>query len=129
HYREDRVGTIVREEFGGDRNAFVRTLQAQGYTFERYKHLERDKMIVQAMRGQNVRNDIIIPEPRIQEYYQKNRGEFAEDDQIKLRRIAIRRAEDGGDGRRKTIQEIRSKIVEGAEFQDLARMYSDDSTQ
>jgi peptidyl-prolyl cis-trans isomerase SurA len=129
HYIEDRVGTIVREEFGGDRNAFVRTLQAQGYTFERFKNLEREKMIVQAMRSQNVKRDIILPEPRIQEYYQKNRGEFSEDDQIKLRMIAIRRAEDGSDSRRAMVQEIRSKIVEGAEFQDLARMYSEDSTQ
>jgi peptidyl-prolyl cis-trans isomerase SurA len=129
HYIEDRVGTIVREEFGGDRNAFVRTLQAQGYTFERFKNLEREKMIVQAMRSQNVKNDIIIPEPRIQDYYEKNRGEFSEDDQIKLRMIAIRRAEDSSDSRRKQIEEIRSKIVEGAEFQDLARMYSEDSTQ
>lgn len=129
HFVEDRVNAIVREEFGGDRNAFVRTLQAQGYTLEKFKNLERDKMIVQAMRGQNVRSDIIIPEPRIQEYYQKNRSEFSEDDQIKLRMIAIRRAEDGSDSRRKTMQEIRSKIVEGAEFQDLARLYSEDSTQ
>jgi peptidyl-prolyl cis-trans isomerase SurA len=129
HFIEDRVGAIVREEFGGDRNAFVRTLQAQGYTFERFKNLEKEKMIVQAMRTQNVKSDIIIPEPRIQEYYQKNRGEFSEDDQIKLRMIAIRRAEDGSDSRRTMVEEIRSKIVEGAEFQDLARMYSEDSTQ
>jgi peptidyl-prolyl cis-trans isomerase SurA len=129
HFVEDRVGAIVREEFGGDRSAFVRTLQAQGYTLERFKNLERDKMIVQAMRAQNVKSDIIIPEPRLQEYYQKNRGEFSEDDQIKLRMIAIRKAEDGSDKRRKEVQEIRSKIVEGAEFQDLARMYSEDSTQ
>src|SRR4029453_3318711 len=115
HFVEDRVGTIVREEFGGDRSAFVRTLQAQGYTFERYKNLEREKMIVQAMRAQNVKNDIIIPEPRIQEYYQKNRGEFSEDDQIKLRMIAIRKAENGSDSRRAMVEEIRSKIVEGAE--------------
>ena len=33
HFIEERVGAIVREEFGGDRSAFVRTLQAQGYTF------------------------------------------------------------------------------------------------
>jgi parvulin-like peptidyl-prolyl isomerase len=129
HFVEDRVGTIVREEFGGDRSAFVRTLQAQGYTLERFKNLEKDKMIVQAMRSQNVKGDVIIPEPRIQEYYQKNRGEFSEDDQIKLRMIAIRRAEDGGDSRRATVKDIRSRIVEGAEFQDLARMYSEDSTQ
>jgi len=129
HFIEDRIGTIVREEFGGDRAAFVRTLQAQGYSFEKFKNLEREKMIVQAMRTQNVKSDVIIPEPRIQEYYQKNRSEFSEDDQIKLRMIAIRKAEDGSESRRAMVEEIRSKIVEGAEFQDLARMYSEDSTQ
>src|SRR4030095_15220812 len=52
HFVEDRVGTIVREQFGGDRSAFVRTLQAQGYTLERFKTEEKEKMIVQAMRSQ-----------------------------------------------------------------------------
>ena len=28
---DDRVQTIIREEFGGDRAAFIRTLQAQGF--------------------------------------------------------------------------------------------------
>lgn len=127
HYVEGRIATIVREEFGGDRNAFVRTLQAQGYTLEKFKTMEREKMIVQAMRSQNVKNDIIIPEPQISSYYQKHREEFAEEEQIKLRMIAIRKGAD--DSRRGQIEEIRSKIQEGAEFGDLARLYSDDSTQ
>ena len=42
--------------------------------------------------------------------------------------ITIRKAE-GSDSRRKMLSEIRDKVVEGAEFQDLARMYSEDSTQ
>jgi parvulin-like peptidyl-prolyl isomerase len=129
HFIEDRVQTIIREEFGGDRAAFVRTLAAQGYTLDKFKLMEKEKMIVQAMRSQNVKGDVIIPESRIQEYYQKNRQEYTDDDQIKLRMIAIRKAENGSDSRRGMIEEIRSKIVEGAEFQDLARMYSEDSTQ
>src|SRR5678815_4835459 len=31
HFIDDRVQTIIREEFGGDRAAFIRTLGAQGY--------------------------------------------------------------------------------------------------
>jgi parvulin-like peptidyl-prolyl isomerase len=129
HYIEERVQTIIREDFGNDRGAFSRTLQAQGYTVEKFRNLEKEKMIVQAMRSQNVKNDVIIPEPKIQEFYQQHRQEFSEDEQIKLRMIAIRKAEDGSDSRRSLINEIRSKIVEGAEFPDLARLYSDDSTQ
>ena len=45
---DDRVQTIIREEFGGDRAAFIRTLQAQGFTLTRFKEIEREKIIVQA---------------------------------------------------------------------------------
>ena len=128
HYIADRIAAIVRDEFGGDRAAFVRTLQAQGYTLDKFKQLETEKMIVSAMRSQNVKNDVIVPENKITEFYQKNREGYAIEEQIKLRMIAIRKAE-GGDTRRGMIDEIRAKILEGAEFGDLARMYSEDSTQ
>jgi peptidyl-prolyl cis-trans isomerase SurA len=129
HYIDDRVSTIVREEFGGDRSAFVRTLQAQGYTLDKFKQLETEKMIVSAMRSQNVKNDVIIPEGKITEHYHKAREEFAVEEQIKLRMIAIRKAENGADSRRSMVEEIRAKILEGAEFNDLARMYDEDSKQ
>src|SRR5690606_6089447 len=101
----------------------------QGYSLERFRQIEREKIIVQAMRSQNLKGDIIIPETKLQEYYQKNREDYSEEDLIKLRMIAIRKAENGSDIRRGMIEEIRQKIMEGAEFQDLARMYSEDSTQ
>ncbi|HEX8313184.1 MAG TPA: peptidyl-prolyl cis-trans isomerase [Chthoniobacteraceae bacterium] len=128
HFLEERISTIIREEFGGDRSAFVRTLAAQGYTLERFRQLEREKMIVQAMRSQNVKSDVLVPEPKVVAYYQKNTAAYSEEEQIKLRMITIRKSE-GSDSRRKMMEEIRQKIVEGAEFQDLARMYSEDSTQ
>ncbi len=129
HYIEDRVKTIVREEFGGDRSAFIRTLQAQNYTLDKFKQMETDKMIVSAMSSQNVKNDVIIPESKINEYYRKSREDYAVEEQIHLRMIAIRKAENGTDSRRGMIEEIRSKILEGAEFNDLARMYDEDSKQ
>jgi hypothetical protein len=53
HFIDDRIATLTREEFGGDRSAFIRTLAAQGYTLEKFKQMETEKMIVQAMRGTN----------------------------------------------------------------------------
>jgi peptidyl-prolyl cis-trans isomerase SurA len=129
HYVEDRIAAIIREEFGGDRSAFIRTLAAQGFTLERFRQLEIDKMVVQAMRTQMVKTDVIIPEPRILEYYRQNQAEFSTEEQIKLRMLTIRKPDGGGTGRRAMIEEIREKIVGGAQFEDLARMYSDDSTQ
>ena len=129
HFVDDRIATIIREEFGGDRAAFVRTLNAQGFTLEKFKQAETEKMIVSAMRGQMVKGDSTVPADKIQSYYQTNRAKYTSEDQIKLRMIAIRKGEGQSGGRRKMIEEIREKIVGGAEFPDLARMYSEDSTQ
>lgn len=129
HFIEDRIQTITREEFGGDRGAFTRTLAAQGFTLERFKQLETDKMIVQAMRTQNVKGDVSIPESKIVEAYRQHQEEYTSEEQIKLRMISIRKPEGGNDSRRKMIDEIRGKITEGAEFGSLAKMYSEDSTQ
>jgi len=127
HYVDDRIATITREEFGGDRTAFVRTLAAQGYTLEKFRQFETDKMIVQAMRGQAVKGEPTISETKIAAAYEEQRAKFTSEDQVHLRLISIRKTDDGS--KRKMIDEIRSKVVGGADFQDLAQLYSEDSTQ
>ncbi len=129
HFIEERIATITREEFGGDRSAFTRTLAAQGFTLEKFKQMEMEKMIVQAMRGQMAKTDSSVPAGKIQEYYQAHRADFTSEDQVKLRMIQLRKGESGGEGRRKMLEEIREKIMGGAEFADLARMYSEDTAQ
>lgn len=127
---EDRVQTITREEFGGDRAAFIRTLNAQGYTLDRFRQIELEKIIVQSMRAQLVKVNTIISDSKIREAYQQNIEEYTSEEQIKLRMLVLRGTGSEGDGGRRTmLEEIREKIVGGAPFEDLARMYSEDSTQ
>ena len=47
---DDRLATIVREEFGGDHAAFIAVLNKHGYTEEHFRRAERDKIVVQAVR-------------------------------------------------------------------------------
>ncbi len=49
---DERVNTIVREEFKGDQAAFAHTLAAQGFTEEKFREAERGKVMAQAMRFQ-----------------------------------------------------------------------------
>ncbi|MES2570805.1 MAG: peptidylprolyl isomerase [Verrucomicrobiota bacterium] len=128
HYVEDRISTITREEFGGDRSAFTRTLLAQGFTLERFKQLETEKMIVQAMRGQVVKGDVIVPATKIAAYYNAHLSEYTTEEQVKLRMITIRK-NDNPSGRRRMLEEIRQKIVAGASFADMAKTYSEDSNK
>src|ERR1039458_6936948 len=50
HFVEEKMHDIIREDFGGDRNTFVKTLQAQNYTLGEFKKMESERIIVQAMR-------------------------------------------------------------------------------
>ncbi len=128
HVVNDRINTIVREEFGGDRAAFLKTIAAQGYTMDRLRKMEEEKIIVQAMRAREVKGDPIIPAGRVESYYREHLQEWTTNDEVKLRMIKIA---GGGepDKKLKMMKEIRGKIVGGADFGDMARIYSDDSTQ
>lgn len=128
HLLEDRIQSVIRQEFGGDRSAFVRTLRSQGFSVSKFKEIERDKVIVQAMRQTFVRDDFVISPAQIQAFYNKNKDSYATPEQIKLRMIVLR---DDGDlglpgGKKAMAEEIRTKILGGADFGRMAQMYSED---
>ncbi len=129
---EDRINTLVREEFGGDRTAFVRTLKAQGFSLARFREIERDKIIVQAMRQRAVRSDFVISPDKVSASYRKNIAKYSSPEEIQLSMIVLRAENDGSENpvesKRAMAQEIRTKLTEGAEFAGMAQMYSDDTT-
>lgn len=124
---DEQVQSRIKGQFGGDRAAFIRTLEAQGMAMDRFRKMVRDEIIVQAMRQKMVHEDqtIISPE-RIQEYYEKNRETYSTPDQVHLRMIVIKK---NGESGRHMAEELRQKVLGGADFDKLAQMYSEDSTQ
>jgi peptidyl-prolyl cis-trans isomerase SurA len=67
HFIDAHVDATIRESFGGDRNTFIKTLQAQNYTLSKFRDLERDKIIVQAWRAKNVKSNLFVPPNKITE--------------------------------------------------------------
>jgi len=128
HAIDDRVNAIIREEFGGDKSAFLRTIAAQGLTLDRIRKMEEDKIIVQAMRSREVKNEPMLAPGAVERYYNQHIQEWTTNDEVKLSMIKIERGTEPAKNR-KLIQEIRDKIVRGAAFADLAKIYSMDSTQ
>jgi len=133
---DDTVQRIIRMEFGGDRTAFVRTLQSQGYTMARFRDVQKEKMIVQAMRQSKARDNVIVSPVKIREYYNKNAAGYTTPAQVKLRMIVLHEGSAPGDtptdaslSKKEMAQEIHDKLAGGAEFDRLAQMYSDDSTK
>jgi len=131
HFVEDRMHDIIRTDFGGDRNTFIKTLEAQNYTMGEFKKMEMEKMIVQAMRSKNVKLDLIASPAKVDEYYKAHRDQFTSREQIKLRLIMVpSHASDGEAAAQKAMaNEIFAKLNHGAEFERMAQLYSEDSTR
>src|SRR5205814_1052419 len=128
HYLDQRVQDIIRENFNGDRNTFIKTLQAQTFTLGEFRKMENEKMIVQAMRHKNVEVNTMVSPTKIQDYYRTHTTEFTSKEQVKLRMIMVPAGPDRA-GQKAMAEEILSKLVNGAEFDRMAQIYSEDSTR
>ncbi|HEX4638777.1 MAG TPA: peptidylprolyl isomerase [Chthoniobacterales bacterium] len=131
HFVEERMQDIIRTDFGGDRNTFIKTLEAQKFTLGEFKKMEMDKIIVQAMRSKNVKLNNIASPAKVDEYYKAHREDFTSKEQVKLRLIMIPgHSSDGEAAAQKAMaDEVFGKLVNGAEFERMAQLYSEDSTR
>jgi len=131
HLVDMRIQEIIRESFGGDRNTFVKTLEAQNFTLGEFKQKEMEKIIVGAMKGHNVKTNSVVSPTKIEEYYRKHRDEFTSKEQIKLRMIMISGHKDTANApaQKELVEEVLGKLASGAEFEQMAQMYSEDSTK
>jgi peptidyl-prolyl cis-trans isomerase SurA len=131
HYIDTEIDEIIHESFGGDRNTFIKTLQAQNFTLGEFRKMEKEKMMVQAMRSKNAKPATIIPPGKIDEYYREHRDQFSSKEEVKLRMIMIPGNDPGTSpaSQKALAEEILGKLMHGAEFDGMARIYSEDSTR
>jgi peptidyl-prolyl cis-trans isomerase SurA len=131
HVIDQRVHDIIRESFGGDRNTFVKTLEAQNYSLGEFKEKEMERIIVQAMRSHNVKTNYIISPTKIEDFYRKHRDLFTSKEEIKLRMIMISGQKDTGNAQmqKELAEEVLGKLAAGGEFDQVAQLYSEDSTK
>lgn len=121
---EDYVRSRMKEQFG-DRTEFIKTLKAEGKSFEQYKEEARQRIIVGALEEKNVGKATIVSPLKLERYYDQRKEEFKLEDQIKLRVIVLDSSSaPSPEARRKLADEIRAKIVAGAAFAEMASIYS-----
>jgi parvulin-like peptidyl-prolyl isomerase len=143
---DEQMNDIIANDFGGDRAAFIKTLQAENMTLAKYREQLRDRIIIQAMRNRRAQQEIVVSPAKVEQYYQEHLDDFKEEDQIKLRMILIKRNKDEAlpaptlelktnetaaaapppvDVRRKMAEEILAKLDTGDSFESLAKIYSE----
>lgn len=113
----------VRDQFGGDRQALVKTLEERGITMADWKKNIRETFIVQQMRQINAKRFITISPHMIEAYYQDHVRDFLQPDRVKLRMIYL--APESSAEVEATAKEVLAQVESGVDFAVLAKKYSD----
>jgi parvulin-like peptidyl-prolyl isomerase len=119
--REERQR--VRDQFGGDRQALVKTLEERGITMADWKKNIQETFIVQQMRQINAKRFITISPHMIEEYYQNHIRDFLQPDRVKLRMIYL--APESSSEVEAQAKEVLAQVESGVDFAVLAKKYSD----
>jgi len=119
--REERQR--IRDQFGGDRQALVKTLEERGVPYAEWRKNVRETFIVQQMRLINARRFITISPHMIEAYYQEHVRDFLQPDRVKLRMIWI--SPGSSENPEATAQEVLAAVEQGVDFVALAKKYSD----
>ncbi|WP_395749707.1 peptidylprolyl isomerase [Prosthecobacter sp.] len=128
-YIDEQINTIIRDVFKGNRDALVDELAKVGTSMKKYRE-EQEKMFIMTVMRQRHSGEHPPATPReVQEYYDKNVDKWREGDQIKISTITILKYETGStpEKQRKIADELRTKILQGADFGLMAKTFSKDS--
>jgi parvulin-like peptidyl-prolyl isomerase len=88
---DQQINDIIANDYGGNRAAFVKTLEAENLTLAQYREQVHERVIVQAMRGHKTQQAVVVSPYKIEKYYNDNLDQYKVGDQIKLRMIFIKR--------------------------------------
>jgi len=117
----------TRNRFVSD-DALARALEAEGMTLEQYRRQLRSELLVAKLVNREVRGTIVISPEEMQQYYHDHPNDFSQPERVKLRQIFFAapaaNAEEHANKRAKA-QSILEQIRNGAEFDQMARRYSD----
>lgn len=108
-----------------DRMTLMKTLQAEGITYEAHRKQVRERIIISFLSHKNVSSEVIISPHKVEAFYLAHTNEFKVEDQVKLRMIVLTNSPTpDAPSPRKLADEICRKLKEGAGFGELAAVYS-----
>ena len=120
----DQINDIIRTRYG-NRAALIRELQHEGITSESFRQRRKEDLILRAMEGRNIKDQLLISPAKIEAYYQTNLSKYKLNDQVRLRVIDLgREVRESADATCKLAHEILAKLNEGADFAQMASVYS-----
>ena len=123
---EQRYDDHITEEFEGDRAEFLEYLRAIGKSDREFRQEMKERLIVGAMRNERMGSPTAVSPVRVREYYEANRAQFYQEEQVRLRMIVLEQNDDETAEEIAVLaQSILDEFETGRTFDSLARQYSE----
>jgi parvulin-like peptidyl-prolyl isomerase len=124
---DNQISQQIRKQYV-DRQNFRNALRRDGISFEKYRKMTHDNLVMHFMIERNVRSAIIISPQKIESYYTNHLEEYKVGNQVKLRMIVLKSASAPTmTAVKKLGQELVKQLDGGASFPEMAAIYSEGS--
>jgi peptidyl-prolyl cis-trans isomerase SurA len=126
----ENIAEIRKKLKAKDEKEFESILKSQGLTMEGVKKRLREQLMVQRVIRRKVALRISVTEPEIDKYLAENREKLETGLTFSARHILLQpdpnKGEEGWTEARKRAEEVYARLLEGEDFAELAKKYSDD---
>ncbi|MDD5556800.1 MAG: peptidylprolyl isomerase [bacterium] len=120
----DRVIAEVRRRFPSEEE-FVRRLEREGTTLERFRAEQEDRTLVRAMLMKDVSSKCTVSPAEVRRYYETHKTEFEEPERIHVSQIWMKEDPQRLGRAEERAREALGMIEAGRPFADVAREHSD----
>ncbi len=127
---EKTIAKIKQDQGLTGAEDFAKALSKQGLTEKEFNDKIKEQIQRYRLISREIGSKIIIPEARIQEFYQKNKAEFQKSEGVHLANILLVISSNDSPeeilGKKKKAEEIWERLKKGEDFSEIAKKYSQD---
>lgn len=116
----------IKKKNNIDDAGFMSLLGKEGVTLEEYKANLKDQLTTGRIIETEVRSKIVVTDKDISDYYREHLKDFTLPEESRVRHIFLRIDKNNPTAVRGVVMDIMKKLKEGADFADLAKVYSSD---
>jgi peptidyl-prolyl cis-trans isomerase SurA len=127
----DEAISEIKRKYSLTDEALLNSLKAEGFTLEEYRARLAEQILLSKVVNFEVRNNIVISDKEIDEYYEANEEKYHERGKVRIRQIFF--AASGDESQRAVIEakveEIIKRLQKGEDFAKLASKFSEDPSR
>ncbi|OGV66224.1 MAG: hypothetical protein A2283_06795 [Lentisphaerae bacterium RIFOXYA12_FULL_48_11] len=120
-YLDSRVEEITQDMFSGDKADLMTALAKEKLNYEEWRKDMRDHVIASTMRKMHVEQNIAVSAKAVKKAYDENIDRYRANSKLRLRMIVLTMDASAP----QKAQEIRQKIIAGADFSETAKEVSE----